>query len=182
MATAIQVANYLVFLLSGSCDDLTNMKLNKLLYYAQGHSLKKYGHPIFDEAIEAWNHGPIVNEVYQRYKAYVDSPISEWDASLLGLLSDEEQELLMDVARTYTRFTASALRNMTHVPNGPWDKAYAPGESHIEIPLASIENYFKNREKPIEPIELNIDEDSFVGYRDSEGCLVLPKEWDDETV
>ena len=88
----------------------------------------------------------------------------------------------MDVARKYSRYTANALRNMTHVPNGPWDKSYQEGEYHVEIPVPLIKDYFEKHVQAIDPVELNIDNDSFIGYRDSDGYLVLPKEWDDESV
>ena len=43
MYKATDIANFLVYLMSDSCDDLTNLKLNKILYYAQGHYLKNFG-------------------------------------------------------------------------------------------------------------------------------------------
>ena len=182
MATAYEVANYLVYLMNGVCDDLSNMKLNKLLYYAQGHHLQKTGRVLFSDKIEAWDHGPIVDDVYQRYKKYGDAPIPTWDSNILDRLSEEEQDCLMDIARTYSRFTASALRNMTHKPNGPWDKVYEHGKYHTEIPVSLITDYFDKKIPPIKPVELDLSSDSFIGYRDSDGYLVLPGDWDDETV
>lgn len=67
--TAIAVANYLLYIMGEAFDDLTNMKLNKLLYFAQGHYLQRYGKPLFDNAVEAWDHGPVVPEVYTAYKS-----------------------------------------------------------------------------------------------------------------
>lgn len=180
MATAYEIANYLVYLMNDVCDDLSNMKLNKILYYAQGHFLVKTGHTLFPDSIEAWDHGPIIYDVYSQYKANADAPIKSWDAALINHLSDEEQNFLIDIARTYSKYTASALRNMTHVPNGPWDKAYIPGVLHTEIPVSTIKDYFEKRVAPIKPVELNIDDDSFIGYRDHDDVLVLPRDWDDE--
>ena len=67
--TATTAATYLLYIMGEVFDDLTNMKLNKLLYFAQGYYLKKYGRPLFDNAIEAWEHGPVVPEVYSAYKS-----------------------------------------------------------------------------------------------------------------
>ena len=66
--TATTAANYLLYIMGEAFDDLTNMKLNKLLYFSQGHYLKKYGRPLFNNVIEAWGHGPVVPEVYSTYK------------------------------------------------------------------------------------------------------------------
>lgn len=182
MATAYDVANYLIYLLSDCCDDLTNMKLNKLLYYAQGHYLQKTGHPLFSDTIEAWDHGPMVNSVYQKYKSHEKTPIKKWDQSLVQNISDDDQVFIMDIAREYSRYTASALREMTHKPNSPWYKCYTPGGYHTEIPISLIQEYFNTKVSEIKSVEPDIDEDSFIGYRDSEGYLVLPKDWDDEAV
>ena len=40
--------------------DISNLKLQKLLYYAQGHYLARTGVPLFDDVIQAWAHGPVV--------------------------------------------------------------------------------------------------------------------------
>ena len=55
---------------SEDADLISNLKLQKLLYYAQGCYLAIKGKPLFFEKILAWAHGPVVNEVYQEYKHY----------------------------------------------------------------------------------------------------------------
>ena len=62
--TAFDVANY--FLSIPEYEDLTNLKLQKLVYYAQGIHLAIYGKPLFNEAIKAWEHGPVVPELYRK--------------------------------------------------------------------------------------------------------------------
>ena len=49
-------------------DLMTNLRLQKLLYFAQGWYLARYGKPLFSDEIEAWTYGPVVPEVYQTYK------------------------------------------------------------------------------------------------------------------
>lgn len=49
-------------------DAISNLKLQKLLYYAQGCYLGLEGHPLFDENIIDWTHGPVAEEVYYRYR------------------------------------------------------------------------------------------------------------------
>lgn len=61
------VANYMLYIMGDAFDDLTNMKINKLLYFAQGHYLREYGEPLFDDGIEAWDHGPVIPAVYSAY-------------------------------------------------------------------------------------------------------------------
>jgi uncharacterized phage-associated protein len=47
---------------------ISNLKLQKLLYYAQGVHLALHDVALFPEEIQAWMHGPVVPEVYQKYK------------------------------------------------------------------------------------------------------------------
>ena len=76
---AKSTANYLIYIMLDAFNDLTNMKVNKLVYFAQGHCLSKYGRPLFTEPIEAWPHGPVVPEVYRAYRKYGDRPIEKYD-------------------------------------------------------------------------------------------------------
>lgn len=171
----------MVYIMSDAFDDLTNMKINKLLYFAQGHYLKKYGIPLPDDTIEAWEHGPVVPEVYAAYKRYSDKPIKEYDANAVAGMTPEVEELPYGVARKYGRYTACALRNMTHVVGSPWDQVYQSNHPHTEIPLPSIRAYF-NESDDLITTDKQFKESDFIGYRDKEGILVLPKEWDDGAV
>lgn len=175
---AIVVANYLIYIMGEAFDDLTNMKINKLLYFAQGHYISKYGKPLFDDTIEAWEHGPVVPSVYSYYKEYGDSPINGYDERMLSEVQKDVEEILYGVALKYGRYTASALRNMTHVIGSPWDQVYQPSCMHSEIPLEVIRDYFSNV-GDLTPVIKEFGESDFIGYRDSDGILVLPKEWDD---
>lgn len=176
---AITVANYMLYIMSDAFDDLTNMKINKLLYFAQGHYLSKYGKPLFQDTFEAWEHGPVVPAVYAKYKAYGDEPIKSYDPDDIPDVSKDVDDILFGIARIYGTLTASALRNKTHVVGSPWYQVYKRGQRHIEIPTQMIGDYFSELEE-VRPAEKKINESDFIGYRDSEGYLVLPKEWSDD--
>ena len=51
MLKATDVADFFVYLMQEEENELTNLKLNKLVYFAQGHSLKKYNRPLFNDNI-----------------------------------------------------------------------------------------------------------------------------------
>lgn len=173
---ALDAANYLIYLMNDSCEDLTNMKLNKLLYYAQGFYLKKYGIPMFEDEIEAWEHGPVISSVYSAYKENSNRPITKWDEDRIALVQGEQVQILFDVAREYGKYTAGALRNMTHALKSPWDQIYEKGQPHKIIPNSIIKQYFDDEMQEIKPVELDYTEDDFIGYRDENGVLVLPRE------
>lgn len=41
-------------------DSITNLKLQKLVYYAQAWAVTLLGRKLFEEKVEAWAHGPVV--------------------------------------------------------------------------------------------------------------------------
>ena len=176
---AIDCANYLIYLLNDSCEDLTNMKLNKILFYAQGQSLKQHEKALFPEAIEAWQHGPVVPQIYHHYKQYRNDPIHFWEESRLKNIEGEEKEILFNVGRIYSMYTAATLRNMTHAPKGVWAKYYKEGEEHTEIPIEAIKDYFDRYEHEIGDADYSFTEEDFIGYRDESDHLVLPRDWHD---
>lgn len=174
-------ANYMVYIMADAFDDLTNMKINKLLYYSQGYYLKRYKRPMYDDEIEAWDHGPVIPEVYSTYKKYDNKPIKSYDVDMVAEVAPEVKDIIFGVARKYGGYNASALRNMTHVIGSPWDQVYQKGDAHIKIPLPIMQDYFANLDD-LTPATRQFKESDFIGYRDKDGILVLPKDWDDGEV
>lgn len=77
MATAAEVANYIVKRFQEAGDPVTNLKLQKLLYYVQGWHLGLTDEPAFEGRFEAWAHGPVCPDIYHRFKSYRWNPIVE---------------------------------------------------------------------------------------------------------
>ena len=119
MMPAHDVARYFVSLVDEEAgDSISNLKVQKLLYYAQGFHLAVYGKPLFPEAIKAWMHGPVVPTVYHLYKEHGGRPIPV-DKVRIEDYSPEVRELLDEVWAVYGQFTASKLESMTH-NEPPW--------------------------------------------------------------
>lgn len=98
-------------------DTISNLKLQKMLYYQQGFHLAYFGTPLFEDDIVAWQYGPVVPSVYKAYKAFESNSIS---TSKEGIsLSDDEEELFNNVYEEYNQFSAVALMKMTH-EESPW--------------------------------------------------------------
>jgi len=143
MARASDVAKYLLAQMSDECGDtISALKLQKLLYYAQGCHLATYDTPLFPEAIKAWEHGPVVPAVWHAYKQYESSAIPRPTTFDISTLKASQRELLKEVYRIFGQFSAWKLRNMTHV-EPPWrDTA-----RNATISQKTMRDYFKTRVK-----------------------------------
>ena len=119
-------------------DTISNLKLQKMMYYQQGFHLAYFGTPLFDEDIVAWQYGPVVPSVYQEYKSFESNSIS---TSKEGIsLSDDEEELFNNVYEEYNQFSAVALMKMTH-EESPWKTT----EINSVISRDKMAAYFKTQ-------------------------------------
>lgn len=97
---------------------MSNLKLQKMLYYEQGFHLAVFGKPLFGEDIEAWNYGPVVPGVYEKFagngkRGIVPPENVDFD------LDKESGELFDEVFGIYNQFSAAKLVEMTHGET-PW--------------------------------------------------------------
>ena len=125
-------------------EKMTLMKLLKLLYYAEGSSLALNNKSLFPEKIVAWEHGPVVAEVYKKFPdAYnLSCPEKEIKDSL-NKITETDKELLEDVYSVFGKYSASGLRNKTH-SEAPWKDATDDGmHLKMEISREAIKDYFK---------------------------------------
>ncbi|NOY83596.1 MAG: SocA family protein [Nitrospirae bacterium] len=139
MLTCHDVAKYFLAQSDREAGDLiSNLKLQKLVYYAQGFSLALNNEPIFPEKIEAWTHGPVIPTLYQAYKAYDSSVIPSPSGMDFSVYSQENIEFLDEIYSVFGQFSAWKLRNMTH-EEPPWRDA---SEYSGEISHPSMKEYF----------------------------------------
>lgn len=131
MLSAKDIANYFLTLADPEIGEgISNLKLQKLCYYAQGFYLAIYDKPLFDEPIRAWAHGPVVESLYREYKDYEANIIPIPDDIDLSIYEPATQEFLNEVYSVYGQYSAWKLRNMTH-EEPPWKEAYKAGASII---------------------------------------------------
>lgn len=118
-------------------EGISNLKLQKLLYYAYGCFLALYGERLFHDYLLAWQHGPVVAQVYEDYKSNGANSITNIDTTLVEF-NQKIIDVLEFVYSEFGKYTAWALRNMTHEET-PWKET--PRSNVIEDDL--IFNYFR---------------------------------------
>lgn len=130
-------------------EGITHLKLQKLLYYAQGISLGMFDKPIFNENIEAWQHGPVVREVYSIYNIFgrdnIDIKMDKEKEEIIKKIEDDKEvsEALNLAYDNFAIYTAWQLRQMTHEDNTPWDITQKTKGLGSVIENSLIEQYFK---------------------------------------
>lgn len=161
-------------------DGMTNMKLNKLLFFAQAASIQRFGRPLFDAPLEAWKYGPVVRDVYRAFKNYgrnsIAKPAKPFDWKTVD---PETLTLLCDVYRAYARdYSAIGLMQVTHQPDTPWSDVYEPDQDET-ISIDSIKAWVERNPLPIDEPAAQ-DDMIIVAETDASGHPFLPEGWEDD--
>lgn len=121
--SAMEVVDYLAWLAEIELGDddaalLTNLMVQKHLYFQQGWHLAEFGVPLFEEQIEAWEHGPVVPEVYHKLKKFGKAAIPV-PKEFTTLLTPHQIEHIKGVWDRYKGLSAYGLVDLTHKEQ-PW--------------------------------------------------------------
>lgn len=135
---------------------ISNLKLQKILYFIQAYFLICTNAPCFLERIEAWDLGPVVPEAYREYKQFGSGDIPTvthivvfdedniWDSIIReykdDIITDTDKVLIEAVVDKFSDYSATDLVSITH-RQAPWKRVYQRGRNN-EITLDSIKEYF----------------------------------------
>lgn len=117
---------------------LSNLKLQKILYFVQAYFIKFLGHPCFEEDIQAWDFGPVVPEAYHAYKHFGGGEIiGDGETEKLTI---EDGNLVRIIVDALSKFSATQLVSITHKQD-PWLKNYVP-RANKPISNEDLKEYF----------------------------------------
>jgi uncharacterized phage-associated protein len=127
------VANFVLAQAFRDGREVSNLSLNKIIYFLHAAFLHQFQKPLVTAKIEAWNHGPVFREIYHQFKRFGPGNITELARRLNpisgqyeqadGNFSTQEQEFLRTQCAELLKVSAGRLVDMSHVPDGPWHKA-----------------------------------------------------------
>lgn len=151
--TAKSIANVFISLGQRDGTPVSNMKLQKLLYFAHALYLSATGRPLIGESPEAWQYGPVYSSVYHEFKNCGSAPITTLAMSMLpdrfewAVAPPVDQttlSFLESVWKTYGPLNAVALSALSHVPDGPWARVRREsyGSISADIPDSYIREYY----------------------------------------
>lgn len=137
--TAENVADFLLSLSDPELGDaISNLKMQKLLYYAQGFHLAIFDKPLFPEKIKAWQYGPVVEEIYNEFSEYSYGAIPKPRRLNTKMFDEDKKKFLKEVYEVYGQFSALKLMQMTH-SEPPWLSTQKGGVISHE----KMKNFFK---------------------------------------
>lgn len=136
-----EVIGYLLF----RCEDITPLALQKALYYIQGFYYAFMNSFLFPEDCEAWVHGPVYREIYNRYSSYRFDPIEGHDEVDASVFTDSEKAVIDSVIQNFCCYSGKMLERFTH-SEIPWlktrGKLSADAHSNRIIGKKIIGEYF----------------------------------------
>jgi len=126
-------------------NDVSPMKLQKLLYLANGWHLAIFDKPLVKEKVQAWKFGPVFPSLYRDFKRYGNQPIDPfWEDYNYSIGQDQPVVDLLDaVLDKYGHLSAIQLSRLTHQEETPWSRTW-DGTPDKSIPDELIAEHFRS--------------------------------------
>lgn len=143
MYSSFDISKKILALAKEENQQISPMKLIKLVYIMHGWHLGIKGTPLINDTIQAWKYGPVIPELYDVIKRFGTSAV---DPELINLytektLTDEDAAFVVSFWDLYKDMSAIELSALTHMQGSPWSKTYN-GEYNIPIVNETIQNYY----------------------------------------
>lgn len=134
--TALEWAKYIVTKCVEDNHPISNLQLQKILYFIQKEFLKR-GKIAFSDEVEAWPLGPVVPSAYYYFCGFGAMTII--DASYKPNISSAAKSIADPIIEQKRAMSTWSLVEETHKENGSWDKVFKDGlGNHQVIPLEFI--------------------------------------------
>lgn len=138
---ARQIANWFIERAAKEGRALSIMSILKLAYIAHGWRLEIKDRPLFENRIEAWQHGPVIPDVYSAFRSQGVVP-SKSLPGFDGVIADDDANFLEEIYKIYGKMSPFALSDLTHVVGGPWHTARKIGGWYAPIPNNLIRDHY----------------------------------------
>lgn len=128
------IANLILDVAQAEDQLVTNLAINKLIYFTHADYLVAKGEPLVDAKIEAWKYGPVIREVYREFSKYGDRPIASRAGkinpktgereALQTKMKHNEKHFIIELFKPMLKMSAFQLMEISHEAGGPWDYVY----------------------------------------------------------
>lgn len=119
-----------------------NLRLQKLLYFIQGYFYIYYGHKCFNDKIYAWDCGPVIPTIYEKYSIYGNCIILKEENYLIDIISENDKNIINLVLNECSKLSTTELTKISQKQT-PWifTRAYS---FDMEITEEKIKKFFTN--------------------------------------
>jgi uncharacterized phage-associated protein len=157
MYEARKICNFLLTRYAAGTYDLTNLRLNKLLYFIHGWALTSRPGGLVRNHFEAWKLGPVVKPVFDTFKVFGEKQIRGLAQHLdyasgqklpvsFHEITEADAATITAVFESYAHYTTNELVALSHEVGGPWHVVYTAwandNRSSPRIPNELIRDYF----------------------------------------
>lgn len=141
------IASYFLYKAARDEEELmSNLKLQKLVYYAQGLHLILYGDSLFPDKIKAWEHGPVVPQLYHEYKSHGSRGIPKEESFRVKNIKKSIRAFLDEIYTVFGQFSALRLREITH-SDECWKDAFPNGVITQASMRRGLKKYIRSDDK-----------------------------------
>lgn len=136
MYIALDIAKYVL----GKCTEdnhpISNLQLQKILYFLQKKYLVESGNRLFWDDIEAWQFGPVVPDVYYQYCGFGSMAIT---MKYIVDIGEKDSQIIDSIVEEKRRKNPWDLVEETHAQGKAWSEIYRGGLGNRKtIPIELI--------------------------------------------
>lgn len=121
---------------------ITNLKLQKLLYFIQGEYARRTSRRLIEEDFYAWQLGPVIPALYSKYALYSSTPIPRRVCPVKTSIPPNVLRIIENILAKYAHRATWDLVNLSHC-QAPWKYNYQIFGNRSIIPYRDIEKYFR---------------------------------------
>lgn len=155
------IANFILDFCDRNGRVVTNLALQKIIYFCHVWSLIELDRPLVRHKFEAWEYGPVLPYLYREFRAYDRHPI-EGRATQINTADGKQcvveydfdlqtESLLNEIVAFYTKMRASDLVSLSHAEGGPWYKVWNHGgrvNPGMKIDDVEIQAFYSKAVRP----------------------------------
>lgn len=155
------IANFVLDVCEREGRSITNLSLQKIIYFCHVWSLIETGRPLVKQQFEAWQYGPVLQYVYREFKAFDGTPITRraegvdpqtGQKRVVAYAFDPTTTtFLSKVVSFYCRLSAGQLVELSHSEGGPWHRVWNHGgivNPGMRIDNAAITEFYGKIQAP----------------------------------
>ena len=143
------VANRLLDLAEEDGNRLTPMQVLKLVYFCHAWMLAARERPLIEQPVEAWQYGPVINDVYRSFRKHRRDYITSRARVPAAKFDDAEDDVIRQVYRKYGYLSGIRLSQISHAPGSPWEQVWETNRQNSIIPNWMIKEYYSQKARAV---------------------------------